>query len=171
VREDQQRLEILIPPARSAEGLLMAVAGMVAQGWITYQLCNIILAIPRDHGLSWGSVLLAGLLAAMVFFGFEVTYGLLFEAFGTERLIISGQLVTVSRAVGRLGSSETYMLSDVSDLRVLEDPPTIRGIHFGRSLNGRLAFTVGTKTRRFGDFLELREAVKLAEMLSARGVR
>lgn len=168
VTETEQCLEVRIPPARSVAGLLMAVVSLVVQGWIIYMLCGIIMAIPRHQG--WGELFLVGAFTVMLLAGFEVMYGLFFEISGVERLALAGETLTVSRAIGRFGSIEAHSLSEVSDLRVLQDPPTVRGIQFGRSRNGRLAFTVGTKTRRFGDFLALEEAVKLAQLLHARGM-
>jgi hypothetical protein len=170
VRETDRQLAITVPPTRSLGNTLFGLVCLTACGGPFYYFREGIRAIPHMRTVGAGDILLISILILWAWIAFGQAYGLLFEFFGRERLVVEDNRLTISRAVGRFGYRATYLLSDVTDIRVLEDPPTVRGILFGRSLNGRLAFDVGTQTRRFGDFLDIPEAVKIGELLHAHGI-
>jgi hypothetical protein len=120
--------------------------------------------------VGFGDLLLLGFFFAWLWFGLQNLYGLAFELCGTESLVVSGAQVKLTRSIGRFGYHATYPVTEVTDLRVLDTPPIVRGIHYGRSLNGRVALQTGTRVERFGDFLDFREGARVLELLRERGV-
>lgn len=97
--------------------------------------------------------------------GLAGVLGLLWSFAGHEIVAVEGGFLSLRRAAGPVGRTQTFPLSEVSKLRYL--PPAARGAKRADRVGpGALAFDHRSRTVQFGTYLEPRDGQKVLDALS-----
>ncbi len=167
VRESPDALVITVPPRRSVGALIAGVAYLGLAGALVSTMWGIIGPSFGEPLLGFGDLILYGFMLAFLLFAANGLYSLFFGLWGIEVLTSRLDRLDVQRTVFGLGHRASYPWSGVENVRVLDmnAVPHVRGWGIGKSLNGHVAFDYRDRVIRFGDTLELDEAVKVVQLL------
>lgn len=171
-RDTPEGLGITIPAERNVMMLLMVafwVAGWaVGEGIVVRQLF-----FSGPQRLDFGAVFLVLWLTGWTLGGFVAVRAWLWNAFGTERLVLRPATLAITRAVLGLGRERRYDLPGISNLRV------VTSAHGGRARSAprdqppgggsvAIGFDYGGDTVYFGKGLDESEADLIVDRLKAR---
>jgi hypothetical protein len=167
VNETTESLTITVPPKRRLWAILLGAVYLAIMSQLLWQAWRV---IAPSFGVGWvgaGDVIMYGFLVGFALFTANGIYSLLFEIWGIEAIVSRQGHLWLQRTVFGIGHRSNYPWEVVEHLRVLDlrAGPFVHGWGIGRSRNGRMAFDHGGQLIRFGDDVDVDEALKLVQLL------